>query len=119
VIIDKIENADLYKVLSDGIAKGLELIKDAGIAAQEDGKYEVDGDNLFYMIQRYPTKNKEDMLFEAHKDYIDIQAIIDGEETIGYALTETLQVVEPYKPDVTKYADPDIFTEVKLAKGMF
>jgi YhcH/YjgK/YiaL family protein len=119
VIIDKIENAELYKVLSDGIAKGLELIKDAGIAAQEDGKYEVDGDNLFYMIQRYPTKNKEDMLFEAHKDYIDIQAIIDGEETIGYALTETLQVVEPYKPDVTKYADPDIFTEVKLAKGMF
>jgi YhcH/YjgK/YiaL family protein len=59
------------------------------------------------------------MLFEAHKDYIDIQAIIDGEETIGYALTETLEVVEPYKPDVVKCSDPDIFTEVKLAKGMF
>jgi YhcH/YjgK/YiaL family protein len=72
------------------------------------------------MIQRYPTKDKADALFEAHKDYIDIQAIIDGEETIGYALTETLQdVVQPYKPDVTKYADPQIFTEVKLAKGMF
>jgi YhcH/YjgK/YiaL family protein len=120
MIIDKIENADLYKALSPGIAKGLELIKDAAIAAQENGKYEVDGDNLFYMIQRYPTKNKEDALFEAHKNYIDIQAIIDGEESIGYALTETLgEVVQPYKPDVTKYADPSVFTEVKLAKGMF
>jgi len=119
MIVDKIENADLYKGLSAAIAKGLELIKDASIAEQENGKYQVDGDNLFYMIQRYPTRDKEDMLFEAHKDYIDIQAIIDGEETIGYAITETLQVVEPYKPDVMKYADPDIFTEVKLAKGMF
>jgi len=119
MIVDKIENAELYKGLSAGIAKGLELIKDASVAAQENGKYEVDGDNLFYMIQRYPTRNKEDMLFEAHKDHIDIQAIIDGEETIGYALTETLQVVEPYKPDVMKCSDPPVFTEVKLAKGMF
>ena len=120
MIVDKIENAGLYKGLSERIAKGLELLKDASIAAQENGKYEVDGDNLFYMIQRYPTKNKEDSLFEAHKNYIDIQAIIDGEESIGYALTETLpEVVQPYKPDVTKYADPPVFTEVKLAKGMF
>ena len=120
MIIDKIENAELYKCLSDGIAKGLALLKDASIAEQENGKYEVDGDNLFYMIQRYPTKNKEDSLFEAHKNHIDIQAIIDGEETIGYALTETLtDVVQPYKPDVVKYADPPMFTEVKLAKGMF
>jgi YhcH/YjgK/YiaL family protein len=120
VIVDKIENAELYKALSDRIAKGLELIQDASIAAQESGKYEVDGEDLFYMIQRYPSKDKADALFEAHKNYIDIQAIIDGEETIGYALTETLgEVVQPYKPDVTKYADPPVFTEVKLAKGMF
>jgi biofilm protein TabA len=120
MIVDKIENAELYKGLSAGIDKGLELIKDASVAEQENGRYEVDGDDLYYMIQRYPTKNKEDSLFEAHKEHIDIQAIIDGEETIGYALTETLgQVVQPYKPDVTKYADPPVFTEVKLAKGMF
>ncbi|MHC4648933.1 MAG: YhcH/YjgK/YiaL family protein, partial [Planctomycetota bacterium] len=66
----------LYKGLSEGIAKGLELLTDASVTAQENGKYEVDGDKLFYMIQRYPTKNKADSLFEAHKDYIDIQAII-------------------------------------------
>ena len=119
MIVDKIENAELYKGLSEGIAKGLELIKDASVAEQENGRYEVDGDNLFYMIQRYPTRDKDDVLFEAHKDYIDIQAIIDGEETIGHALTETLEVVQPYKPDVAEYADPDIFTEVKLAKGTF
>ncbi|MHC4623674.1 MAG: NanQ anomerase/TabA/YiaL family protein [Planctomycetota bacterium] len=120
MIVDKIQNAGLYKALSEGIAKGLELMTDASATGRENGKYEVDGDKLFYMIQRYPTKDKADSLFEAHKDYIDIQAIIDGEETIGYALTETLKdVVQPYKPDVAKYSDPQMFTEVKLAKGMF
>ena len=119
MIIDKIENAKLYTGLSESIAKGLEIIQDKSLFEKEDGKYEIDGDNLFILVQRYATKDKEEMLFEAHKNYIDIQAIIDGEETIGYALTETLKVVQPYKPDVTKYADPPVFTEVKLAKGMF
>ena len=120
MIVDKIENAGLYKGLSAGVTRGLELLKDVKIAGQADGRYEVDGDNLFYMIQRYQTKDKDEMLFEAHKDYIDIQWIFDGEESIGYALTETLgEAVQPYKPDVAKYADPKIFTEVKLAKGMF
>ena len=119
MIIDKIENAKLYTGLSESIAKGLEIIQDKSLFEKEDGKYEIDGDNLFILVQHYTTKDKEEMLFEAHKNYIDIQAIIDGEETIGYALTETLKVVQPYKPDVTKYADPPVFTEVKLAKGMF
>lgn len=119
MIIDKIENAKLYTGLSESIAKGLEIIQDKSLFEKEDGKYEIDGDNLFILVQRYATKDKEEMLFEAHKNYIDIQAIIDGEETIGYALTETLKVVQPYKPDVFKCADPDVFTEVKLAKGMF
>jgi YhcH/YjgK/YiaL family protein len=119
MVVDKVENADLYKGLSEGIAKGLELIQDARIAEKQDGKYEVDGDRLFYMIQRYPTKDKDEMLFEAHKDYIDIQLIASGEETIGYAITPTLEVVQPYKPDVMKCSDPAVFTEVKLTSGMF
>jgi len=120
MIVDKIENAKLYTGLSESIAKGLEIIRDKSVSEKEDGKYEIDGDNLFVLVQRYTTKDKEEMLFEAHKNHIDIQAILEGEETIGYALTETLgEVVQPYKPDVTKYADPPVFTEVKLAKGMF
>jgi len=119
MIVDKIENAGLYTGLSESIAKGLKIIQDKNLFEKEDGKYEIDGDNLFVLVQRYTTKDKEEMLFEAHKNHIDIQAIIDGEETIGYALTETLEVVQPYKPDVFKCADPPVFTEVKLAKGMF
>jgi biofilm protein TabA len=119
MIVDKIENAKLYTGISERITKGLELLSDPAVAEKEDGKYEIDGDNLFFLVQRYTTKDKEEMLFEAHRNYIDIQAILDGEETIGYAPADELEVVEPYKPDVFKCADPDIFTEVKLPSGTF
>ncbi len=119
MIADKIENAHLYAPLSPAIAKGLELLKDPTLAEKEDGKYELDGDNMFYMIQRYPTKNKADARFEAHKNYIDIQAILEGQETIGCANTGDLTVTEPYKPDVMFMADPETFTELELPKGTF
>jgi len=119
MIVDKIENANMYAALGERLAKGLELIQDPSMLEKEAGKYEVDGENLFYMIQSYTTKDKEEMLFEAHNDYIDIQAVIDGGETIGWAPADTLEVVEPYKPDVYKCSDPDYFTELRLPKGTF
>ncbi len=120
MIVDLIRNAGIYEGLSEGVVKGLELLKDSNLTAQEDGRYEVIGDDLFYLIQRYSTKKKEDVLFEAHRDYIDIQAVIEGEETIGYGPAGRMgMVIQPYEPDVIKYADPPVFTELKLTAGMF
>jgi YhcH/YjgK/YiaL family protein len=119
MIIDKLENAHLYKGLSARIARGLELLEDPALAKKQDGKYEIDGDKIFVLIQRYVSKNKSEMLFEAHKNYIDIQAILEGAETIGYAPADELEVTIPYKPDVMKCADPEVFTEAKLSAGMF
>ena len=48
MIVDKIKNIGLYSKLSERISKGLKLIEDPGLLNKEDGKYEVDGDNLYY-----------------------------------------------------------------------
>ena len=37
------------------------------------GRYELDGEKLFAMIQEYETKNPEQCLYESHKRYGDIQ----------------------------------------------
>jgi biofilm protein TabA len=49
------------------------------------GKYTIDGENLFAMVQQYNTKPKEQGFWEAHRRYIDLQAVIQGAEKIGYA----------------------------------
>jgi len=119
MVVDKIKNAKLYHGLGKRLAQGLELVQDPSIRNKKPGEYKVDGENLYYIIQGYTTKDKTETRFEAHRDYIDIQAVIDGAESIGWAPTDTLRVTEPYTPDVCFYQDPPVYTELRLAQGMF
>lgn len=119
MIIDKIVHADNYSKLGERLAKGLKLIQDPAIGEQENGTYKVDGDDLFYMVQRYTTKKPEETIFEAHKQYIDIQAVIKGTETIAWAPVDTMEIVKPYKPDVCKGNDPAIYTKLNMPEGTF
>ena len=50
----------------------------------ENGKYEIDGEDIFVSVQDYNTKPESEGKFEAHKQYADIQFIIKGEEKLGY-----------------------------------
>ncbi len=121
MIVDKIENAHLYVNLSENIAKALEILKSTDFAEKKDGRYDVDGDNLYYFVQRYETRPLSQCKLEAHKNYIDIQFVADGEELLGYCPLENLETREPYNQakDVALYKVPARITLVNLQPGMF
>lgn len=48
------------------------------------GRHEVDGDNIYINAIEYETKPEEKCIFEAHKRYIDVMLLLEGEEWIGY-----------------------------------
>ena len=83
MIIDTFENIDNYKGIGR-VYTALEFAKKTDFSAMPIGKYELDGDNIFYMVQEYETKPYTNVA-EAHDKYIDIQFIVSGEEVIGYA----------------------------------
>ena len=60
-------------------------IHQADLSSIGVGRYEVDGENLYAMVQQYNTKPKEAGVWEAHRRYIDLQYVIQGAEKIGYA----------------------------------
>jgi len=67
----------------------------------ESKRYDLDGDNLFLFVSEYTTKNPEDIDFEVHRKYIDLQYVPEGTELIGIApLSSMKSVVQPY--DETK-----------------
>ena len=66
--------------LNKRILEGLNYLSSTDFVNVEDGRHELT-DYMYANIQTYQTK--EDALFEAHRDYIDIQYIISGEEKIG------------------------------------
>jgi len=73
VIIDKLTNSYLYETLSPRIKRAFDYLHQADLRTVEDGKYEIDGNNVYAVVQRYSTKLKEQGKWEAHQRYIDIQ----------------------------------------------
>lgn len=88
MIVDIIENAQEYYNLGKNFQKGFEFLKNTDLKNLDNGKYEIDGDNIFVSIQDYNTKPESEGKFEAHKKYADIQFIIKGEEKIGFTNVE-------------------------------
>lgn len=80
MIADNMKNCKLYYGANERFEKAFDFIKKACGENLPVGKYEIDGTNLYAMVQEYNSKAPEDGKFEAHRNYIDIQYIISGTE---------------------------------------
>ncbi len=121
MIYDKLENVGLYSGLGDRILAGLALLGSKTVQQAKPGRYEVDGDNLFYIVDQYDTKPQAEGRFEAHRKYIDIQYLVSGIEWIGLRPLQGLQVETPYDTgnDIEFYLLAESMTKVVMEAGMF
>jgi YhcH/YjgK/YiaL family protein len=119
MIIDKIENSHIYNGLGKRIEKAFEYINYTDLKNIQPGKYEIDGENIFALVSEYKTKSESEGKLEAHKKYIDVQYVIDGEELMGYAPLNGQEILVPYKEenDIVFFTGDKSFT--KVSTGMF
>ena len=96
-----------------------EALKKYAADCPADGKYEIDGKNVFIAVMTGPTKPRAEKKFEVHRDYIDIQYIVSGEEIMGNETLDKLTPADEYKPDVQKLHLNDEFDQIKLTAGEF
>ncbi len=93
MITDKLENINKYIIVSNHVSDFLKsLTHDFGT-----GHYVID-DTAYANIDVYATKDISLCKFEAHKKYIDIQMLLDGEERLDYISVDGLSVSEEYNP---------------------
>jgi len=121
MIVDRVENARLYFPVHKGFEKAFAVLAEPGLAKKPDGRYDVNGDDLYYILQHYTTKPIDQGRFESHKKYIDIQILLAGQELLGYSPTTGLEVVEPYseEKDIMFYRVGTIIAQTKLEPGLF
>lgn len=81
MIKDKLNNAKNYYELSENLKKGFQWLATTDLININDGRYEIDGNDVYASVQTYETKS--DANYEAHRKYIDIQYIIKGRELVG------------------------------------
>ena len=118
MIIDIIENSELYKSLHSRFTKAFAFISKTNFSKLDDGKYEIENEDIFAMVQEYNTKDKKDAKLEAHRKYIDIQYIHSGVELIGVAtFKDQVPITDDTVKDIAFYKGDASF--IKLEAGMF
>ncbi|ABZ75180.1 conserved hypothetical protein [Shewanella halifaxensis HAW-EB4] len=84
MIVDTLANRQIYTAINPRIAKALEHLATTDFSQLEVGRYELEGKDLFVIVNDYQTKPKELEPFEVHQQYIDVQYVVSGEEEFGY-----------------------------------
>jgi YhcH/YjgK/YiaL family protein len=89
-----------------------------GLAVGETRRVEL-GEGCFALEQAYLSKPWAEGRFESHRAYIDIQAVVEGVETMGVRDCEGLMVAEDLTPekDLVFYAATAEASRWRVAAG--
>ncbi len=119
MILDRIENASFYYRLGDRIEAALRALQTDQLLRADVGRFELQGSDLFALVQEFQTRPREFGKWEAHRRYIDVQYVASGIEIIGHTHVANLTVAEPYreKEDIAFFAGDGSYLTVTA--GMF
>lgn len=119
MIIDRLENASLYDALGERITKAFHFLNTTELDRLEQGSHEIEGDDIFAIVNEYNTQIYKEQALEAHREYIDVQYMVEGEELMGYCAFSGQSPSKGYSvsEDYALYREEPSFVEMK--KGMF
>lgn len=119
MILDNIKNLNLYSFSNPGIIRAFDFIMKSDFENLPDGRYDIDGDNVYALVNTYDTKERKDCFPEAHKKYIDVQFVAKGKELMGYLPFNGQKVYKEYdseKDFMLFDAEPSF---IRLTENMF
>ena len=122
MILDTIDHANQYAGLNIRLDTALNAMKVYTPDNYPGGRIALDGEKLFLLLNSYETHPAENALCEAHRQYLDVMYMVEGEEIIYVKPTERLlTVTKPYSAEIDALlgeTDMDA-TPVRLAAGSF
>jgi len=96
MIADSLKNSSLYYGVSGRLKTALEYLQNNDFRNIEPGKYEIDDDNIYALVNCIETKVKGNSQWESHRKYIDVQYVCEGSELMGYTHIDGLKVTKEY-----------------------
>jgi YhcH/YjgK/YiaL family protein len=86
------------QIFSEKLQSNLLLLKDHDFSAYRAGRHEL-GEDLFFFLNEYETKEVEACFWEAHQVYLDFHYILEGKENIAVDHIDHQQVKEAYSEE--------------------
>jgi biofilm protein TabA len=120
MIYDTFEHEESYFPKESPIYKALSFARDFDSSAP-DGRYEIKADSLYALVSSYETSPAMERRFEAHRKYIDIQVLLEGEEKIEVSLSADLKPLQEYSEtkDVIFLEPPREYASLVMKPGYF
>lgn len=121
MIVSSLQHSDRIESLHPMFKKVFDYVKTHDLLNTPCGRIELQGDDLFINNVNPECVAASDQVLEAHRLYIDIHILLEGEETIGWkSIEDCTNETKPYD----EAADCALYTEmasayVKLLPGQF
>lgn len=122
MIFGLIEDKQLYPLLPKAIQRAVDFLNDADLQALSLGRHEIEGENMFANVMSFETSAATEKQAEVHKEYIDVQCLISGEEKIEFSLAnQSNPIATDYDIDNDFYLVSEMAnsSELLLNPGMF
>lgn len=100
MILSALSQSERYEALHPLFARAFAHIRSTDFFSFAPGRYPIIGDELIAIVEQVPAKTKEMAKLEAHRRYIDIQLVLEGDETMGWKpLTDCLNPVSDHSEE--------------------
>ncbi|CJD04501.1 beta-galactosidase subunit beta [Streptococcus pneumoniae] len=84
MIFDDLKNITFYKGIHPNLDKAIDYLYQHRKDSFELGKYDIDGDKVFLVVQENVLNKAENDQFEHHKNYADLHLLVEGHEYSSY-----------------------------------
>jgi len=103
MIFDDLKNISFYKGIHPNLDKAIDYLYGHRKDNFELGKYEIDGDKVFLVVQENVLNKEENDRFEHHKNYADLHCFVHCHEQypllLGYHNFAVFFPGEPHQPN--------------------
>lgn len=94
MIFGNINQKAAYGFLPEALKECFEYAGTHALAVCEKGSHPIDGERLFVNIVEYETTTPENRFWEAHRKYLDVHLLLDGQEQIDLNFIENMEQKE-------------------------
>lgn len=100
MIFDTLANADRYAVLHPLFPLAFEFLRNTDLNALEPGRYPIEEERLFAIVESAPGRSREQAKLECHRKYIDIQMVLAGTDEMGWKpLQDCCEPIADYRAE--------------------
>lgn len=101
------------------LTKVIDYLKETDFTDIGPGEYELEGRDIFFQVHEINTEEFEKRSAESHKEYIDCQFVVKGEEKIGITRLKESYLIKEYheERDLIFYEDVEDEGYVHAVEG--